>query len=342
MEHGKLSRLKNGHAKIMKTQNNVQIETDETDITDFQIVHDTYIGDRTNWFDRTRTINNPIIFWTDGSVSKKGVGAGIYCQTLGIQELFKGNDHNSIMQMEVLAINQALLKVYLLGFENRNVVIHSDSQASIKALRSMKIKSKLVNGTRNIIKNLYRRNIQVTIAWVPSHSGFRGNDMADTLANLGALLQPPTITIPPPKMETPTNAWLEKECKNRLIEAQGLKISKITLHNRNKSKIKKACNLDRTRLRMLIGAITGHGATKSYLHKIGKNDNNNCRVCMSQPKTMIHLICDCLALIRQRCKYFFKSFIAPEDIGNLEIKNIISFCKNTIINDIFNNHIMEE
>jgi len=67
------------------------------------------------------------------------------------------------------------------GYTDRNVYILCDSQASIKALNSSQIKSKLVSDCHQSLVKLAEHN-RVELVCVPGHMGLYGNMIADELA----------------------------------------------------------------------------------------------------------------------------------------------------------------
>jgi hypothetical protein len=71
------------------------------------------------------------------------------------------------------------------NYRNRNIYILSDSQASIKALDSYQINSKLVWDCHQPLVQLAKYN-RVQLIWVPGHEDIVGNETADQLARTGS------------------------------------------------------------------------------------------------------------------------------------------------------------
>jgi ribonuclease HI len=67
------------------------------------------------------------------------------------------------------------------GYIGRKVCILCESQASIKALNSFQIKSKLVRDCHQSLVKLAEHN-RIELVCVPGHMGLYGNKVADELA----------------------------------------------------------------------------------------------------------------------------------------------------------------
>jgi ribonuclease HI len=85
-----------------------------------------------------------LIWYTDGSKTNKGTGAGVYCYSTGRKLSFSPGQHTTVFQVEVYAIEVCAVENLDRNYKNRNIYILSDSQAAIKALDKHHITSKLV------------------------------------------------------------------------------------------------------------------------------------------------------------------------------------------------------
>ena len=66
-----------------------------------------------------------------------------------------------------------------------NILICTDSEATVKSLRKDLSKSYPVQNCSNVLNDL-AKDIKITIKWVLAHKGIEGNKKADTLAKQGA------------------------------------------------------------------------------------------------------------------------------------------------------------
>ena len=78
-----------------------------------------------------------------------------------------------------------------------DVVIHTDSMTAIKALQASHTENPhLTHDIHTAAAAIQNDGRTVTINWVPSHVGIRGNDDADALARQGAHMPDITLHIP--------------------------------------------------------------------------------------------------------------------------------------------------
>ena len=144
-----------------------------------------------------------VTIFTDGSKSKDNdrTGAGIVFYKDGApiiknnQALFYAtrlHRSNSVFQTEVWALKTATrIMLDQLGREDAwvneedDVVLYSDSQAALKALKAVSIKSKVVMETVTLLNSLALKVKSVTLKWVKGHAGHTGNVRADDAALIG-------------------------------------------------------------------------------------------------------------------------------------------------------------
>jgi hypothetical protein len=99
-----------------------------------------------------------LIWYTDGSKTKKSTEAGVYCYGTGRKLSFSLGQYTMVFQAEVYAIKACAVEHLDRNYKNRNICILSDSQAAIKALDKHRITSKLVWDWHQSLTQLARNN----------------------------------------------------------------------------------------------------------------------------------------------------------------------------------------
>ena len=118
------------------------------------------------------------MLYTDGSKTQEGVGFAVYGENLIIQHSLPS--WATVYTAELLAIKYALDAVSV--HKLNNVIIFSDSQSSLEAVKTYTPQNKLVSEIQYMLYKLKQSNISVSLCWVPSHIGIGGNENADKYA----------------------------------------------------------------------------------------------------------------------------------------------------------------
>ena len=148
---------------------------------------------------------------------------------------------------------------------------------------------------RKRIFNLERTNWKIEVIWVKAHAGIYGNELADRLAKAAAYSNEITVTynrIPKSTLyseieEEATQQWQSDwtECK----KAAATKKYFPDVHERNKMKINPT----------FTAMVTGHGKTRSYLHRFKIAESETCP-CNEEAQTTDHLLYRCKLTQTQR------------------------------------------
>jgi hypothetical protein len=111
-----------------------------------------------------------------------------------------------------------------------------------------------------------------------------------------------------------------------LLHRQGT--SKITLHlsletacRQSRMWLKKPnpgltrylLRLPRSKLRILVGLITGHCPLNKHMHNMGLIDEPICIACGMEDESAFHLLCNCPSLISLRMRLFSKPILSVEE-----------------------------
>ena len=124
--------------------------------------------------------------YTDGSKTKDGVGSGVVVNNRGnfYRYRCKLPDYSTVYEAEVNALLRAALFLLALTLSGENIHFYCDSQAALKLLQNMTIRSKLVRDTVQALTRLGESK-NVILHWVRAHVGTKGNEEADRLAKAG-------------------------------------------------------------------------------------------------------------------------------------------------------------
>ncbi|XP_055850655.1 uncharacterized protein LOC129915201 [Episyrphus balteatus] len=283
-----------------------------------------WVSESTNY-----TFNaNAIKWYTDGSRTADGTGAGIFGPRTKIS--IPMGQFPSIFQAEINAIDKCAERNLERKYKNQNIAIMSDSQAALKAINSYAINSKLVWECVKKLNELGKAN-KITLYWVPGHVGVQGNEVADSLAKAGAtapLMGPePYCGIGDSTIKQMIKT--DEEAKRTKIwkETPKLRQAKSLLGNYNQKRFKTCINLSRNNLRIITGILTGHCKLRKHLNNIGLADSATCRFCNNNEETPEHILGNCEALMHNRHRYLGQHQVTSNDLPSIEILQLIKYLK---------------
>ena len=252
-----------------------------------------------------------LVSYTDGSVKNTLAGAGFTIYTSPANHI----DHSihlgngsTIFQAELFAI--AALSEFILA--NPTIItpaIHicTDSQAALQALTATIIRSRTVLMTLNYLHNL-SLHTSITLHWVPAHSGIPGNEIADTLANIGSDTPPigphPFLPYSDPTITDIIHRTFKAEHLRRLKTSRDSTDfhHKLILHI-HKSFPTNFLSYSKSDIRALTHIVSGWNYLKYFQHKIGNENTNICDKCNLDTETTEHFLTSCIAhsIFRQQC-----------------------------------------
>ncbi|XP_011860549.1 PREDICTED: uncharacterized protein LOC105557802 [Vollenhovia emeryi] len=134
-----------------------------------------------------------VTFYTDGS--RRGgeesprVGLGVFSPELDVRVSCRLDDAASIFTAEALAVKKAFELILDNCSAVRKAVIFSDSRSVLEALTSLNpfVRGNLVPELRDLARRITDLGIELIMAWIPSHRGIDGNEVADRLAGEATL-----------------------------------------------------------------------------------------------------------------------------------------------------------
>ena len=305
---------------------------------DYRII----INDRNNWNYTLYTINNPDCWFIDGSKKDEKVGLGIYNPKKNIKLSLRVSDNSGIAQAELGGIEKILKDNYSSQTPhlNKEIVILCDNLTTLRELKSLQSNKKSTLNCIETLNEVSKFN-RVTLGWVPGHARIMGNTEADKLARKGRENIDIDLEIPLPeeeiegKIRATTNIESLKNWNS--IKTKYNHSNKLIL-GYDESLTKEILNLNREKIRIITGMLTGHGCLKNYLFRIGKVDNDRCGWCNLKQETMEHILFECTALESERKNLLGNNFIQIPQ-SNINIKKLIEFATETGLRETFKNPV---
>lgn len=261
------------------------------------------------------------IWFTDASVNVNGCGFGYHNTSKEISRWGHLGLHATVTQAEITAIINCALEVASDHNSNDPVWICSDSIAAIRALKQAKISSMLVKECTSLLEELAaHRNLN--LIWVPAHSSIRGNETADILAKRGASSPEegpePFLPLDDDLIRSYNKEWLRDITLQSWLTTTTCSHSKQFVQRPNDRLTKDLLSLDRAKIRLVTGVITGHIALNAYLARIGARADADCDFCGHLTETAFHFLCECTGFSHVRKSiYGTEAITADAAISNL-------------------------
>jgi ribonuclease HI len=269
--------------------------------------------------------------FTDGSRGEEGSGAGVYIinfeNKLNNLEIPLGK-FATVFQSEIIGIYSAA--TMLQDTENCNIIIHSDSEASLKAIKKSTSTSKIVNICTSALNKLSKKNI-VSLRWVKAHCGIHGNEMADKLAKNAAntpFIGPePVLPIANCIFKSEIDGWLIREHTLIWNAYNGGQHTKNFIQTPNVKLSKLLLSMTRNNIRTSLAYISGHCNLNRFEYICNRTTSPLCRKCNMERETPVHVLSTCMALTIPRQLFFGYAELPENYIRNLNPYKILKFFK---------------
>jgi hypothetical protein len=181
-----------------------------------------------------------------------------------------------------------------------------------------------------VLEKLSKFN-RVTLMWIPGHQEIPSNEEADRLAKEGAVEVPPHqfAAMPFSVGKNLIKKQLEQRHRDRWTACTGYRQSKVLMRYLQPSRASELLAMNRSRLRVAVGLLTGHTKLRAQLYKLGYTEGQECRLGGYDKEDIVHIVCDCPVLTCERYRILGCMFLKPEDLENVRLSSLLSLVANT-------------
>ena len=195
---------------------------------------------------------------------------------------------------------------------NQHTRFFIDSQAAILALNNKKITSELVAKTVRMLNNA-SKNGALWLNWTKAHVGTPGNELADKLANQGAINgKQSDMGLPKAELHRKIEEHFYSTWTTIFTNYRGARMGKIFYHGPDKNKAKMVMKLPRLQLARFMRIISGHNSLFYFKHKIDPEISPLCRFCLQGNETFDHLARDCPCFRINQCDFFYDNILSND------------------------------
>lgn len=237
-----------------------------------------------------------IKIFTDGSRSdaSPATAAAIYIPALSICKTWRLPSVTDVLTAELYAIQQALYFLPVTHPDKRKVVVYTDSLSSLHLLLSHHPTSStfLVHAIQRALLRLSSEGWEITLQWVPAHSGIHGNEVVDAAAKMA--LKQSIITQLPQPLST-YKRLIQKACRSTWNSTlrdtlRATNMSKYRTDSSPKPWVRRQSRIQDVALtRLRIGRTT----LNAHLHRLNLVPDPYCPWCKNVPETIEHLMLQC-------------------------------------------------
>jgi len=180
---------------------------------------------------------------------------------------------------------------------DKTATVYMDSQIALDSLRNGNIHTFLIEEIRKKLNEMTKTNWKIKLHWVKAHAGVRGNELADTLAKEAAANE----NIKESYKRAPKSVVLS-ELEDKSVEKWQSEWTQSTNGRTTQEFFPEVTERLKTKINLtqnFTTMVTGHGKTKSYLHRFKIIEAPTC-LCGTGDQTTDHLLFECELLNKER------------------------------------------
>lgn len=283
----------------------------------------------------TERYKNTFTFvYTDASKKDNRVGYGFSIPLLKFKFSARLNDLISICKAEIIAIHEATKTI--INKKIKKSIIFSDSKSAIQKINNNLLTVKAdywTLRTKRLILEGGKNGFDIRLAWIPGHSDIPGNDEADTLANIGRILNiPKVMNIDASEIYNKIKSSLKESFKQNWLMT-GLRKNYKYMSIQNMFPERKWFSLlpfvNRRHITTIIRMRTGHCLTGEMLYKFKIADTPFCDC--GQIDNLNHIFFECpinkIHMFDLYEKFSELQFPSPITIGSILAKPSVETIK---------------
>ena len=265
------------------------------------------------------------LVYTDGSRDSDGVGSAAVLGQFKLSSTLPTVASIYTAELQALKLACSLICNQITrNPSDKKFLICSDSLSAVQALNSIDPKNHFLYRVQISLHNLITNNLDITVLWIPSHSGIEGNDTADKLAKEASKRLPEFIACP----YTDWFSVIKTKMQERWVQRWNTANTQLTKIIAEPTKMKKT-KMSRREQVVINRLKIGHtNLTHGYLmNNTVQEPRPTCRWCHVEPMSVEHVLVTCPQLSDVRVDIFGDP--NPE-IGmmlgdNLDVLSIIEF-----------------
>ena len=190
---------------------------------------------------------------------------------------------------------------------------------------------------KKLLNKVSEKN-DLTLHWIPSHLGHRGNEIADRLAKLGTGTNTygPALLLPVPISTSHTkqvlNNWAMVNHQTQWANREDCRQSRMAMPNAGIKIWNTLQNLNRRQMKVMSHMLTGHCVLKYHLNNMKIEGSPTCEQCdTGEQESAFHFIGQCPKFNNIRYDIFRTQFLTESQLQHIKVRSILRYVNITEI-----------